>query len=183
MALDGRLPGRKHLTRRGQQQVYRDWASQHKGHVSLGSFTTSPAIGKCCRVQSCLEIRSIGGPASTHVSCPTGMPNPCPASMCRFARSKSGTPKGVIRKLDQADPGRVVVPCKLRFRFSEVCASSFPIPPRPEGRIAIVTNVRRDAVAAMGRETSASRCGRRSRVVLAPRSRRQVREDANASRG
>jgi len=55
---------------------------------------------------------------------------------------------------------------------------SYPprIPPRQEGRLAIVTNAGRDAVAVRERETSASRCGRWSRVVLAPRSRRQVRE-------
>ena len=50
------------------------------------------------------------------------------------------------------------------------------IPPCQEGRLAIVTNVGWDAVAATERETSAPLCGRRSRVVLAPRSRRQVRE-------
>ena len=50
------------------------------------------------------------------------------------------------------------------------------IPPCQEGRLAIVTNVGRDAVDATERETSACGCGRRSRVVLAPRSRRQVRK-------
>ena len=41
------------------------------------------------------------------------------------------------------------------FRFSEICGSCLAIPPRQEGRIAIVMNVRWGAVAATARETSA----------------------------
>ena len=49
------------------------------------------------------------------------------------------------------------------------------IPPCQEGRIAIVTNVGWDAVDAGSATDERVVCGRRSRVVLAPRSRRQVR--------
>jgi hypothetical protein len=43
-----------------------------------------------------------------------------------------------------------------------------------EGRIAIVTNAGRDAVDADGAQDEGVNCGRRSRVVLTPRRRRQV---------
>src|SRR5882724_11238218 len=43
-----------------------------------------------------------------------------------------------------------------------------------EGRIAIVTDARRDAVDADGARDEGARCGRRSRVVLTPRCWRQV---------
>ena len=59
--------------------------------------------------------------------------------------------------------------------FGNMCFA-LDIPPCQEGRLAIVTNVGWDAVDATERETSARGCGRRSRVVLAPRSRRQVRK-------
>ena len=50
------------------------------------------------------------------------------------------------------------------------------IPPCQEGRLAIVTNVGWDAMDAGSATDERVVCGRRSRVVLAPRSRRQVRE-------
>src|SRR5579872_6999929 len=48
------------------------------------------------------------------------------------------------------------------------------VPPRQEGRLAIVTNAGRDAVDALAPLTNGARGGRRSRVVLTPRRWRQV---------
>jgi len=72
---------------------------------------------------------------------------------------------------------------KKSLLFFEILWFAVAIPPLQQGRIAIVTDVGRDAVDATERETSACGCGRRSRVVLAPRCRRQVCDDANALRG
>src|ERR1700722_481779 len=52
---------------------------------------------------------------------------------------------------------------------------AYPLPSRlPEGRFAIVTDVRRDAVDASGASDEGTNCGRRSRVVLTSRRWRQV---------
>src|SRR5579872_1043093 len=48
------------------------------------------------------------------------------------------------------------------------------VPPRQEGRLAIVTNAGRDAVDVLAPLTNGARGGRRSRVVLTPRRWRQV---------
>src|SRR5579872_6700773 len=57
------------------------------------------------------------------------------------------------------------------------------VPPRQEGRLAIVTNAGRDAVDALAPLTNGARGGRRSRVVLTPRRWRQVCGDNPASDG
>src|SRR5258708_7763157 len=54
-----------------------------------------------------------------------------------------------------------------------------PVP--PEGRLMIVTAVGRDAVDAGGATDESAACGRRSRVVLTPRRRRQVGNDLPAT--
>src|SRR5579872_5648974 len=57
------------------------------------------------------------------------------------------------------------------------------VPPRQEGRLAIVTNAGRDAVDVLAPLTNGARGGRRSRVVLTPRRWRQVCGDNPASDG
>ena len=57
------------------------------------------------------------------------------------------------------------------------------IPPRQEGRIAIVMNVRRGAVAALGRETSAPVVDGEAVWFWRPEAGVKFADDANASRG
>ena len=67
-------------------------------------------------------------------------------------------------------------PAAKNFSFRASPKSvAYPTPSRlPEGRFAIVTDVRRDAVDASGASDEGTNCGRRSRVVLTPRRWRQV---------
>src|SRR5581483_11062395 len=65
----------------------------------------------------------------------------------------------------------------------EAALLSRTVPPRQEGRLAIVTNAGRDAVDALAPLTNGARGGRRSRVVLTPRRWRQVCGDNPASDG
>ena len=62
---------------------------------------------------------------------------------------------------------------KTNLLYVQCCPASLA-----EGRIAIVTNVKRDAMDARVPLTSGIICGRRSRVVLAPRRRCQVGDNA-----
>src|SRR5664279_6271066 len=64
----------------------------------------------------------------------------------------------------------------IRLLFFGKLWFTLAIPPCQKGRIAIVTNVGWDAVDVSSATDERAAGGRRSRVVLAPRSRRQVRK-------
>src|ERR1700681_83906 len=91
-------------------------------------------------------------------------------------------PTDVRATADLLKPFNVICPVQshlqkyFRSRLTQITSISAAIPSHTEGRIAIVTDVGRDAVDA-GSALDESCCrGRRSRVVLTPRRRRQVCE-------
>ena len=80
--------------------------------------------------------------------------------------------KSVAGVFDPACQGLVAKNILLFRIFGLSYISLCPVPPK--GRFAIVTDAGRDAVDADGASDEGAGCGRRSRVVLAPRRRRQV---------
>jgi hypothetical protein len=103
----------------------------------------------------------------------------------RFASTSSFEPAQQIefRKAPQAGcPVQVPQPKNIYLSFLRKSCFPPPIPRRCEGRIAIVTDVVRNAVDADVAVDERHGGGRRSRVVLSPRRWRQVRAKLKASR-
>jgi len=103
--------------------------------------------------------------------------------MRRFACPGSAAPKSRIREPDQADPGRAVSPSKITLPFFRNMHYQSRHPASMQGRIAIVMNVRWDAVAATERETSAFRLRTVKPCGSGAPKQASSSQDANASRG